>query len=308
MEFTITAADHGKNVLSYVRGELGVSGRNLTKLKKLPHGILLNGTHVTVRALLHEGDILRLALEDEAEDMNEHVVPVKLPLDILYEDEDVIALNKPSAMPTHPTLNHYSDTLANALAYYFKERGIPFVFRAVNRLDGDTGGVVLVAKNQVSAHRYSLALQRGQIEKIYIAVLAGVPEPAEGEIKGYIRRVGESIILREVTDSPEGAKFAHTVYRTAAVGNDISAVICTPITGRTHQLRVHFSSIGHPICGDDMYGCPEIYNIGRQALHAAKLSFPNFKTGERIDVIAPIPEDMRALFLSCGIYPDQLFV
>ncbi len=306
MEFTITAADHGKNILSYVRGELGVSGRNLTKLKKLPHGILLNGIHVTVRAILSEGDTLSLALEDEAADMNAHVVPVKLPLDILYEDEDVIALNKPSAMPTHPTLNHYSDTLANALAYYFSERGIPFVFRAVNRLDGDTGGVVLVAKNQVSAYRYSLALQRGQIEKIYIAALAGTPQPLCGEIKGYIRRVGESIILREVTTDPDGAKLAHTVYRTAAAGDGISAVVCTPVTGRTHQLRVHFSSIGHPICGDDMYGCPEIYGIDRQALHAARLRFPNFKEGGMIEVTAPLPDDMNNLFMSRGINPDTL--
>lgn len=308
MEFTITAADDGKNLLSYVRGELGVSRRNLTKLKQHPNGILLNGTHVTVRAILHVGDKLSLALEDAIEDVNEHVVPVPLPLDILYEDENVIVVNKPAAMPTHPTLHHYRDTLANALAFHFNERGISFVFRAVNRLDGDTGGAVLVAKNQISAYRYSLAMQNGEIHKTYIAVLSGIPHPLCGEIKGYIRRVADSIILREVTDQPEGAKYEHTVYRTVAEGDGISAVVCTPVTGRTHQLRVHFSSIGHPICGDDMYGCPPICNIDRQALHAVKLSFPNFNTGDRIEVTAPLPEDMCALLHSHGILPNQILV
>ena len=278
----------------------GISHGLITHLKKLETGITVNGEHATVRRVLNDGDILSLETEDRAEDENEFLTPTEMPLDIIYDDDDLIAVNKPPNTATHPSLGHFDDTLANGLAYYFTSRGIPFVFRAVNRLDRDTSGVVLVAKNRISAARLTSLMQSGKIQKSYIAVLGGVLSPQNGVIETYIRRREASVMLLEVCNSEaEGAKLALTHYETLAVGNGASIVRAEPLTGRTHQLRVHFAHVGAPIVGDSFYGTAEASPteldrlIPRQALHAASLKID---FGERVLTLdAALPSDMESL-------------
>ena len=201
-----------------------------------------------------------------------------------------MAINKPPYMPTHLSHGHRLDTLANALKAEFDKRGKPFVMRAVNRLDGDTSGIVIVAKNRYAADRFAKTNKDINYEKLYTAFCKGKLSD-EGEIKSYIRRVEESIITRAVYDSGKESEFAHTRYRVVDRVGDVTVVECEPVTGRTHQLRVHLSHIGAPIVGDDMYGGST--DMKRQALHAGILRFTHPFKGERIEISAPLPNDME---------------
>ena len=285
----------------------GISRGLTTHLKHLDNGITVNGERVTVRRILEEGDLLSLATDDLPQDENEFLVPTEMPLDVIFEDDDFIAVNKPPDMATHPSIGHFEDTLANGLAYYFAKQGKPFVFRAVNRLDRDTSGVVLVAKNRLSAARLSVLMREGRIRKTYIAVLNGRLPQNSGTIETAIRRKGASIILREVCDdSADGAKHALTVYETLFSCETATVVRAEPITGRTHQLRVHFSHFGAPIVGDAFYGSAETLPtvldlaISRQALHAASLKID---FGERVLTLdTALPPDIERL---CGLIQGE---
>lgn len=294
----------GDTVLSVIKKDLGISGSVLRHLKFLKHGILLNGEHVTVRHVVHEGDRLSLATDDE--EPQEHLIPVELPLGIAYEDADVVVPDKPAGMPTHPSHNHHEDTVANALAFRYRERGIPFVFRPVNRLDRNTSGLLLIARNRLAAGTLSAAMREGRIQKQYLAVLDGVPDRAEGTIRTYIRRTAQSIIVRENCAEGQGGDYALTHYRIVAAEGGRAIVLASPITGRTHQLRVHFAGIGCPITGDDMYGTPSPL-ITRHALHACALSFPRPSDGQTLSLRAPLHADMAALVAECfSPYVGQL--
>ncbi len=288
---TVISTEYDGMILrEYLRSVLRLSRAELTELKKRDDGIMLNGTRVTVRAVLKEGDELVLSRGDIAS--SEGVIPVDLPLEILYEDDDIIALNKPPFMPTHPSHEHQSDTLANALAFYFKNKGVNFVFRAVNRLDRDTSGIVLVAKNKNSAFLLARQISEFQVTKRYIALACGEIF-GKGEIEGNIRRIEDGKMNRGVF--PDG-QYALTEYEALCFKNDISTLLVTPKTGRTHQIRVHLSHIGRPILGDTLYGDEggsEL--ISRQALHAYSLTFSHPTSNKKITVTAPIPNDMAAL-------------
>lgn len=293
MEYVVEKAFDGRPLRDVLR-HLGLSGATLRHLKFLEDGILLDGEHATVRRIVHEGELLSLATEDR--EAQASLLAVDLPLSIVYEDDDLVVPDKPPDMPTHPSHNHHEDTVANALAYRYAQRGIPFVFRPVNRLDRNTSGLVLIARNRPSAAALSGAMRRGEIEKRYLAVLDGVPPEAEGVIETYLRRTAESIIVRENCREGEGGDYALTRYRVLAVCNGSSLVEASPVTGRTHQLRVHFAGIGCPIAGDDLYGKPSP-DIARHALHAASLTFPRPSDGARMALRAPLHEDMRRLCL-----------
>lgn len=265
----------------------------IATLKKRERGICLDGKPVTVRCPLTPPCVLELAVEDTEEDKNPFMEPEALPLAIVYEDEGLVALNKPPYMPTHPSLGHRSGTLANALAYHVQQtREVPFVFRPINRLDRDTSGVVLCAYDRVTAARYGGLLTEGAFQKTYVAVVHGTVE-GTGCIEVPIRRAQASIILRQ-TCSPEdeGAEWARTEYRAVATDGKLSVLLVTPVTGRTHQIRVHMASIGHPIVGDRLYGAPSD-EMPRQALHAWRLTVTDGE--ERKSFCAPVPEDIRAL-------------
>lgn len=299
MEITIDSRFDGRTVKDWLY-QNGVSRALITRLKKSEDGITVNGSRVTVRYVLRAGDILSLGIADSRDDVNDLLAATEMPLDIIYEDGRMIAVNKPAGIPTHPSHGHFDDTLANGLKFLFDRRGLPFVFRAVNRLDRDTSGIVLAAKDQYSASLLTGLMRAGRIRKTYIAFLNGIPEPRSGVIDRPIRRARETIILRETCDiSAPGAKEALTEYETLAVGEDCSMVRAEPITGRTHQLRVHFSDIGTPIAGDGLYGSAESsptpldLRLTRHALHAAGLKIET--DSGTIELSAPLPEDMETI-------------
>jgi 23S rRNA pseudouridine1911/1915/1917 synthase len=197
-------------------------------------------------------------------------------------------------MPTHQSQGHFYDTLANALAGYYNKMDRPFVFRSANRLDRNTSGIVLVAKDRVSSSLLSSQMKNDKISKSYLAILQGELEKDEGTIETYIRRKEKSIILREVCKCTDDAKLAITKYRVLAKNNGLSLVEATPVTGRTHQLRVHFAHIGAQILGDDLYGNASPL-ISRHALHAYKLSFEHPKSRIYTELIAPVSDDMGSI-------------
>ena len=282
MVIRIPAAYDGRILRSYLKLTLGLSTAVLAKLKAHERGILVNGERVTVRYILREGDILELFDCDTPETATETVIPCEHPLDILYEDEFVIALSKPVDMPTHPSHGHLTDTLANALAYRYAERAEPFVFRPLGRLDRNTSGVVVAGKTRAASGCLGRSLIQGEVTKRYVAVLVGempidhgvhtvdapiyrIEEPCEGGYSSIKRAVGDP--------ETQGAVRAVTRYRILATGGGHTLVLCEPVTGRTHQLRVHFSHLGYPIVGDDLYG-EASSRIDRHALHALSLSVP----------------------------------
>ena len=292
MIYKISAEENGKTVKEILRYGVGLSLAFTKKLKFLENGIMLNGEKVTVRKTVATGDILFLATEDV---QNESVLtPTPLPLDIAYEDEYIVLPNKRADMPTHPSHNHRGDTLADALAYKYQEEGVPFVFRAISRLDRNTSGILLIAKDRISASKLSASMKSGNINKKYIAILDGELSSNEGIIDTYIKREAESIIFRRVCAENEGGDRAITKYRVLAKSNGYSLVLASPITGRTHQLRVHFSHIGAPILGDDMYGKVSPL-ISRHALHALSLEFVHPKTNELMLVSAMPSEDITSV-------------
>ena len=307
MLLKMTKAEDGCILRFFLKQTLKLSARTLARLKSKENGVLLNGERVTVRAVLHEGDTLSLAVEDEAS--NEAVVPRPLPVTMLYEDEVLAVCQKPTDMPTHPSHGHFEDTLANALAYRYRD--MPFVFRAITRLDRETSGAVLVAKNALSANALSLAMKRGEIQKSYFALIHGEVPPV-GRIALPIQRKAGSVMLREVSDA--GAPAA-TLYRTLASGSGYSLVAVFPKTGRTHQIRLHFASIGHPLCGDALYG-REGDGFARTMLHAARLGFLHPVSSLPLSVYAPPACDLTDALARYAIplpterdaVPDEAFL
>lgn len=297
MQITIPAEWAGRMLRDFLRCELDLSTKMLKYLKYRNAGICVGGVRRTVRYVLQEGDVLTLETEDRASSPD--LAAVDLPLDVLYEDDDLVVPTKPANMPTHPSHDHYDDTVANALAFRYAQRGIPFVFRPINRLDRNTSGLLLVARNKTAAGRMTQAMQAGEIRKQYLAVLDGQLQEREGMIDVCLHRTRESIILRETCPpTTPDADPAKTLYRVLAVENGHTLVLASPITGRTHQLRVHFASIGHPITGDDLYGAPTPL-IPRHALHAYTLTFPHPTTREQMMLQAPLAPDLNELIRTC---------
>lgn len=291
MVYKISAEEGGKTVKEILRYGVGLSLAFTKQLKFLENGIMLNGERVTVRKIVAEGDILTLATEDI--EKPSALTPINIPLNIAYEDEFIVLPNKLPNMPTHPSHNHRGDTLADALAYKYQEEGTPFVFRAISRLDRNTSGLTLIAKDRISASNLARAMKNREITKKYVAVLDG--ELCEdGTIHTYIKREAESIIFRRVCNADEGGDEAITEYRVIAVSNGRTLVLASPITGRTHQLRVHFAHIGTPILGDDMYGTPSEL-ISRHALHAISLRLLHPRTQEELNIYGEPSEDVASL-------------
>ncbi len=268
----------------------GVSGSLFRTIKH--HGNLrINGQPAhAVRTLLHGGDLLEYDLPP----VEQEIEPEDLPLDIRYEDEDLLILNKAAGMLVHPTPKHRTGTVANALLGYYRSRGLSTAFHCVHRLDRLTSGLLLIAKRPEIQHL--LTTKEGKtFRREYLAIAEGEMDPAEGTIDLPIARNPESIITRIV--APEG-KPSVTHYRTLGVfdcgGRRCSLLRLVLETGRTHQIRVHLSHLGHPLLGDDLYGGSRDL-MDRQALHAEHLQFSHPITGKPIDLRAELPEDMGRL-------------
>lgn len=265
----------GRLIKDFLRQRLSLS---VTLIKKVKFGgVFVNGECVTMRKLLAEGDTVRVVLP-RGED-SEHVEPVDLPLTVLYEDEYILAVDKPTNMPTHPSRYNSLTTLANLVRAYV---GTSFVFRAITRLDRDTSGIVLIAKDQRTAARLSEEMKSGRIEKTYEALLSNAPKEREGEINAPIEREAPDTVKRAVR---EGGKSALTRYKVKEILPDGRAICKVfPITGRTHQIRVHMAYIGAPLYADFLYG--EKIEGENYHLRCTSLSFPHPYTNEKITIKA----------------------
>ena len=286
--YTIPTEYDGRTLLSFLK-EKHFSAPVITHLKRTENGILLNGVWGRVRDILHTNDILTINLIES--EVSENIVPTNLPLDIVYEDEDILIINKRSNTPIHPSQGNYDNTLANAVAYYFREKEEAFTYRCINRLDRDTTGLLILAKHMHSASILSNMVQKREIHREYLAIATG-KVPQEGTIVAPIARVDGSTIERCVNE--ENGEYACTHYKTLMNKNGYSLVSLKLETGRTHQIRVHMKHIEHPLPGDFLYN-PDYTVINRQALHSHKLSFKHPITGEMMEIIAELPDDMKKI-------------
>ena len=287
--YTIPQLNNPISVKSFLKHQ-GFSGRSMIVIKEQPESVLVNGKPVFMTHLMQAGDKLQIRLSEE--ESSEHIEPVKLPLDILYEDEDLMVINKAAGMPIHPSQNNRDNSLGNALAWYFASQNRPFVFRCINRLDKDTSGLTIIAKHVVSAGILSaMVAEKGEngIRREYLAIATGNVTPAEGTINAPIGRKEGSVIERCV-DFEKG-ETAITHYKVLHSKNGHSLVSLLLETGRTHQIRVHMKHLGFPLIGDRLYN-PDSFHMTRQALHAYKLDFHHPITGEPMSFTAPVPEDM----------------
>ena len=284
IDYTVLPEEDGMMLKNWLQKK-GISTRSTARLKHYGK-ILINGEAVTVRAFLQVGNIVELHFpEDE-----KPAVPENISVPIVYEDDDLIVMDKPPHMPVHPSKNLQSGTLANAFAYYAASRGHLLAFRAVNRLDRGTSGLVVAALNPVSAGKLA-----GAVDKQYICVCRGKLDDT-GRIDLPIQRKKKSKMERCVATDGQRAV---TNYRRIYTNGDFSVALVTLETGRTHQIRVHFSHIGHALIGDTMYGEADSI-IDRQALHCMSVSYTHPITGLLVDVKTDLPDDIKAFLTSHG--------
>ena len=272
----------------------GYSAQSMTELKKRPESVLRNSLPVFMTHRLNADDILQIHIMEENSSKN--IIPVQLPLHIVYEDDDLMIVDKPAGMPIHPSENNRCNSLGNAVAWYFAQQHIPFVYRCINRLDHDTSGLTIIAKHMISAGILStMVAEKGDqgICREYLAIVRGKVIPPEGTIDAPLSRKPGSIIERTV-DLQHGER-AVTHYRVLKEGNNHSLVSLALETGRTHQIRIHMKYLGYPLIGDYLYN-PDMEHISRQALHSCRLSFTHPITGQKMDFSAPLPEDMESVF------------
>ena len=281
LEYIIPEEFDGKTVESFLRGHIKMSLALLRSQKRVPDGITLNGVHTRSIDKIHTNDILRVNLPDD----EKASIPSDYPLDIIYEDEDILVINKPAELPMHESHNHQGDTLANAVAGYLVRKGKPAVFRAVGRLDKGTSGAVLCALNTFAASKLS-----GKIEKEYLAVPTG-KYTQNGTVDKPIYRPDPIKTYRTADDRGDRAV---THFFPLEWGDDYSLLLIRLETGRTHQIRVHSAYMGTPLYGDTMYGTAD-KDIKRQALHCKSLTFIHPVTNEKMTFEAPMPEDMERL-------------
>ncbi|GLC79158.1 RluA family pseudouridine synthase [Lacrimispora brassicae] len=290
MTYTITQTHEEMTVKQYLLN-LGYSQSLIRQLRNRSKGITVGGELVYTTRILRPGDLLSVLIcEDES---SENIVPTSMPVKIQYEDEHILVVNKDAGVPIHPSQGNFDHTLANGLAYYFKEKGEPFIYRAINRLDRDTTGLLVLAKNPLSACILSDMVQKREIRRRYLAIVRGTL-PLEGTIDVPIARADGSTIERCVDriKGEEARTHYKRLYYDSVTGHSLAG-LCLE-TGRTHQIRVHLKSIGHPLPGDFLYH-PDYCYIRRQALHSFRLDFLHPIKKEPLSFEAPLPEDMQFL-------------
>ena len=322
-EIIVDASGGGKKIYGYLRKNLGFSQTKISSVKFDPEGIFLNGRHVTVNAVLSEGDCLRI-LSDDSKNRDRHIIPVPMELKILYEDESILAVNKPAGVVCHPSKGHLLDSLAGGVRYYFDETD-PFAnVHLIGRLDKDTSGVVVIAKNGMTAEMLQKIRRTAAYEKLYVAVAKGIFTEKEGTVRIPMRedRDIKTGILKMVRGEEGKDLLSETSYRVIGETEGFSVLLLNIGTGRTHQIRFTMAELGHPLLGDGLYGQKEgeqgnfegllkpetyeaadeeqgIYEIKRTALHAAKVTFLHPETGETVRITAPVPKDLRKYLAGC---------
>ena len=286
--FQITK-QHADEAIDFFLKSHGYSRHIISQLKKYEDGILVNQLHQNTRYHLKTGDLLSINIREETS--SQKIVPVPMSLAIVFEDEDILVLNKPADTPIHPSLNNYENSLAYGAAYYYQKENSPFVFRCINRLDRDTTGLTIIAKNSLSSAILSSMVSKRLIHREYLAIVQG-NTPDSGTINAPIGRKPGSAMERMV-DFKQG-EHAVTHYQKLAFENNHSLLLLRLETGRTHQIRVHMKHIGYPLIGDYLY-YPDYTYINRQALHSYRLTFTHPITRELLEFTAPLPGDMEGL-------------
>lgn len=298
--YQITPVDAGHSIERFLK-EQGFSGQNIIDLKKMPESILVNGIWEHVTYSLQPLDILEVCIEEK--EASQKIVPVDIPLDIIYEDDDLLVVNKPADMPVHPSMGNYENTLANAVAWHYASQDIPFVFRCINRLDRNTTGLTIIAKHMVSANILSRMVAERDIHREYLAIVQDKYLPDMGIIYAPIGRKEGSAIERTV-DFINGDR-AITQYQVLGRENGYALVALKLETGRTHQIRVHMKYMKCPLVGDGLYNPKDVSYLSslaegekdtrilkRQALHSAKLEFSHPITKEPMCFTQKLPDDM----------------
>ena len=287
--YQITENEQGTTVLDFLRKK-GFSRHILSSMKADKEALTRNGQRIGGREQLLAGDHFRVRLLETVD--SDGIVPVSMSLSILYEDEDILVINKPADMPVHPSIGNYTNTLANGVAAYLDAKDEHSPFRCINRLDRDTSGALILAKNAFSAAVLSTQMRNRQIRRTYLAVVEGITPP-NGTISAPISRVDDSVIERHV-DFLHGEP-AVTHYERLETKNEHSLLEIHLETGRTHQIRVHMGYIGHPLPADYLYH-PEYDCFKRQPLHSLQLEFRHPVTDKSMCLLAPVPEDMCNAF------------
>ena len=289
IEYFISENTGAVTILDFLKRE-GFSRHILSSMKNVPNTIILNGARGFGRSVLKPGDHLMVTVPETESGKN--IIRTEMELSILYEDEDILVINKPAGMPVHPSAGNYENTLANGIAWYFAEKGEDFVYRCINRLDRDTTGALILAKNPLSAAILSVQMKKRQIRRTYLALVDGVPD-VSGTIDAPIARMEGSVITREVNYLT--GEIAITHYERLATGTRYSLMELHLETGRTHQIRVHMKYIGHPLPGDYLYN-QDYSRIQRQPLHSFQLEFIHPVTKKPMLFTAPVPDDFRFAF------------
>jgi len=292
LTFTVPKRYDGATMQQFLRQECGLSWRMVVRLKRVERGMTADGEPKRSIDPVFAGQTVVLRMPEDTL----RVEPMDLPISVVFEDENLLVVDKPAYLAVHPSAGLPDPTLANMVAAHFLKQGSAVSFRPVNRLDRNTSGVVLIARDQRAAGVLARTMQQRQMKKRYLALLDGELYPDAGTLSAPIRRRAESIIFREVCGEGEGDE-AITAWRVLARDGVYILVEASPETGRTHQLRVHFAHLGCPIHGDDLYG-NAAEDMPRQALHASTLTFPHPVTGEEIILKAPLPEDFRNLLIT----------
>lgn len=287
--YQITENEQGTTVLDFLRKK-GFSRHILSSMKADKEALTRNGQRIGGREQLLAGDHFRVRLLETVD--SDGIVPVSMPLSILYEDEDILVINNPADMPVHPSIGNYTNTLANGVAAYLDAKDEHSPFRCINRLDRDTSGALILAKNAFSAAVLSTQMRNRQIRRTYLAVVEGITPP-NGTISAPISRVDDSVIERHV-DFLRGEP-AVTHYERLEVKNEHSLLEIHLETGRTHQIRVHMGYIGHPLPADYLYH-PVYDCFKRQPLHSLQLEFRHPVTDKPMCLLAPVSEDMCNAF------------
>nr|WP_243141918.1 MULTISPECIES: RluA family pseudouridine synthase [Oscillospiraceae] len=290
MALTVTPEQAGRKIDTLMRTGLGLSGTVIRRVKWLSDGILLDGVRVHTDVRPRAGQVLSVLVADGVR--RSGIVPAAGALDIVYEDADILILNKAPGVPVHPGPGHFSDTIGNFLLDYYDKEGIQADFHPVHRLDKGTSGLLVVAKHPHAQEALKNALHTPDFRRFYLAVCEGVPQPPAGLIDAPIGSVPGSLIARRVAADGQPSR---TRYETLRTAHDRALLRLELETGRTHQIRVHMAHLGHPLTGDFLYGTEDPALISRPALHSAQLRLLHPVTGKPMTFTLPLPADMARL-------------